>query len=119
MDNYSMYRGKCREMSEAAVAENSNLRLVRGYYWCPVLNTKNPHWWTVDGDGVIFDPTRLQFPSAGIGTYEEFNGFVTCAECGVEVSENEAVTEGNYTCCSYRCMCALVGIRYTAPEVGA
>ena len=111
--NYIKFRGKCKELSEAAVAENSNLRLVRGHYFCPILNTNEPHWWTVDAEGVVFDPSRLQFPSAGMGIYEEFDGVVYCVECGNEVEEDRAVIEGNYACCSVRCMCSLVGLTYS------
>ena len=37
--DYLKYRGKCKEMSEALVANNPALRLVRGHYWCPIWNT--------------------------------------------------------------------------------
>lgn len=33
--DYAKYRGKCKEMSEEAVAQDPSLRLVRGYYHCP------------------------------------------------------------------------------------
>lgn len=100
--NYSKYRGKCKEMSEALVRENSALILVRGFYHCPVWGTQ-PHWWTKDAEGKIYDPTKLQFPSAGIGVYEEFDGTMPCEECGNMTTEADAAFNGHYAYCSGRC----------------
>ncbi len=74
------YRGQCKKLSEALVAEHPGWRLVRGYYHCPLWG-KQFHWWVVDSDGHIHDPSVLQFPSGGLGEYEEFDGQVECAEC--------------------------------------
>ncbi len=104
------YRGKCKEMCEAAVAEDPSLTLVRGHYYCPMWNRKEEHWWTVRTDGTIHDPTALQFPSAGLGKYTEFNGTLPCAECGKLIKENEAHSIGNYMCCSDACCMKLVGL---------
>lgn len=108
--DYLRFRGKCKEMCEDAVCADPSLRLVRGHYFCPIWNSNQPHWWTVREDGTIYDPSALQFPSAGMGIYEEFNGMCTCAECGKKVSENEADIEGNYAFCSYLCHGRFVGI---------
>lgn len=107
-NNYSKYRGKCKEMSESLSAE-MGYRLVRGHYYCPFWG-KQAHWWTVDGDGMIHDPTRLQFPSFGNGEYVEFDGWTKCAECEKRIHENDAVRCGNYAVCSNECACALVGL---------
>lgn len=115
MDNYSKYRGKCKEMSEALVAEDPNLTLVRGFYHCPLLG-KEQHWWCKKPNGTIVDPTKLQFPSGGIKEfYEEFDGRITCEECGKEgmemgISEGPWQTTGRYVLCSYECYGKLVGI---------
>lgn len=111
-DNYRKYRGKCKEMSEALVAENPELRLVRGHYFCPLWGTEEPHWWCVDKDGKIHDPTKLQFPSAGHGMYEEFNGMCTCSNCGNEVPEAEAVIggNGNHAFCNHTCYGRYIGV---------
>jgi len=74
--DYIKYRGKCLKMCKEAIELNPELRLVRGYYYCPIWNKKEAHWWTVELDGEIYDPTKDQFPSRGMGDYEEFNGIL-------------------------------------------
>ncbi len=108
-DYYTLYRGKCREMSEAAVAEDPTLTLVRGYYWDGAWG-KQAHWWCVRADGTIFDPTVLQFPSKGTGEYEPFDGWFECAECGKRIKEEDADIEGRYAFCSHRCHGLFVGV---------
>lgn len=110
MSNYAKYRGKCKEMCDVAIKDNPSLTLVRGYYWEPLWNTIEPHWWTVDENGKIFDPTRLQFPSQGFSEYIPFDGMVECAQCGKEIKEEEADIEGNYCFCSYTCHGRFVGV---------
>lgn len=97
-------------MCEALVKEDPSLQMVRGHYYCPIWNTEEPHWWCVKEDGTIVDPTKLQFPSAGHGTYTPFNGMLECAECGKEIPEKDADIEGNYAFCSYQCHGRFVGI---------
>jgi hypothetical protein len=108
--DYEKYRGKCKEMSEALVTEDSTLRLVRGHYWCPIWNTEEPHWWCVKEDGTIVDPTAKQFGSKGCGEYTEFDGNITCEECGKQVLEEDAQFMGQHPVCSYSCGARLVGI---------
>jgi len=113
MTGYEMYRGKCHEMSEALVKENPNLRLVRGFYYCPLRNRKVQHWWTQDTTtGEIIDPTAAQFPSNGQGTYTEFDGMCACDECGKKFREDDshAVFEGRYALCSSACFQKFVGL---------
>lgn len=110
LEGYAKYRGKCKELSEAAVAKDSSLRLVRGYYYEPIWGTIEQHWWTVREDGTIYDPTKDQFPSRGLGTYEEFDGWYNCEECGKEIEEKDAVYCGNYVVCSNQCAMRLVGL---------
>lgn len=108
--DYARYRGKCKEYCEKAVQDDPTLRLVRGWYHCPMWG-KQAHWWTVKPDGSIFDPTVKQFPTAGFGAdYEEFDGRVECAECGKEIPEEEASFESNYAFCSYLCHGRFVGV---------
>lgn len=108
--DYLKYRGKCKEMSEAAVLADPTLTLVRGHYYCPIWNSDEPHWWCVKPDGTIVDPTARQFPSKGLGIYTPFDGLVTCAECGKEVPEDKALFESSYAFCSGRCFGAFVGV---------
>lgn len=108
--DYAEFRGRCRELSEAAVAADPTLTLVRGHYFCPIWRTEEPHWWTVRQDGSVFDPSARQFPSNGSGTYVPFDGMCECANCGKEVPEDEASIEGRYAFCSYECHGQFVGV---------
>jgi len=108
-DDYTKYRGKCKEMSEALVAADQSLTLVRGHYYCPAWG-EQPHWWTKKPDGTIVDPTKNQFPSKGAGTYIEFNGIIPCSNCGKGISEDEADIDGRYAFCSYECHGRFVGV---------
>lgn len=108
-DDYTKYRGKCKEMSEALIEADPSLTLVRGYYHCPFWG-EQPHWWTKKPDGTIIDPTKNQFPSKGIGEYVEFDGTVCCANCGKQMQEKEADIEGRYAFCSYTCHGQFVGV---------
>lgn len=110
MTNYKLYRGRCKELSEQAVRDDPSLKLVRGHYFCPIWNTDEPHWWTTRPDGSIHDPSKLQFPSAGLGVYTPFSGRLACAECGTEVEEKDARVEGRYGFCSTRCAMRFVGL---------
>lgn len=110
MTDYLHYRGRCREFCEKAVEDDPTLRLVRGHYACPVWRTFEPHWWTVRPDGTIYDPTKDQFPSRGLGDYFEFDGWLECAECGKRIREEEADIESNYAFCSYTCHGRFVGV---------
>lgn len=112
--DYSL-RGKCKELSEKAVAEDPSLRLVRGFYHCPFWGTQQ-HWWTVRADGAIHDPTAAQFPSSVLpdvsGFYEEFNGTCECDNCGKSFAETDSKArfESNYAFCSYSCHGRFVGV---------
>ena len=109
LNDYLKYRGKCKEMSEAAVVADPSLTLVRGHYHCPLWG-KQPHWWTTRQDGTVYDPTKNQFSSKGIGEYVPFNGTVSCEQCGKEVHEDDATFYGNFAFCSGECVCRCVGI---------
>ena len=107
--NYEKYRGKCKEYVDKAILADSTLTAVRGWYMCPIWGEQQ-HWWCVDKDGKVIDPTRKQFPSQGIGEYVPFNGIITCSECGKEVPEEEALFDSNYAFCSGRCHACFIGM---------
>lgn len=107
--NYMKYRGKCKEMVNAAVLADPTLRAVRGYYHCPLWG-KQEHWWAEKPDGTIVDPTAKQFPSGGLGEYEEFDGVLHCSECGKQIKEEFATFYGNYCFCSTKCNMRFVGL---------
>lgn len=107
--DYLTYRGKCKPMSEAAVAADPTLTLVRGYYHCAFWG-EQPHWWCKRADGTIVDPTKDQFPSKGTGHYVEFDGNIECSNCGKSMKEEDADIEGRYAFCSYECHGQFVGV---------
>ena len=111
MTDYEKYRGKCKEFAERAIKENPELRLVRGHYYCTSWG-KEAHWWTVKPNGEIFDPTKDQFPSRGMGYYEEYDGTADCSECGERTSEATGIIGGNgrYIFCSNDCYGRFVGV---------
>ena len=101
-------RGKCKDLSYAAVEADPTLRIVRGYYWCPIWNKEEQHWWTEKEDGSIYDPTAAQYPSNGLGTYTEFTGMVVCEECGLEVPKEKARIYGSHAVCSGKCASSML-----------
>ena len=109
--DYQKYRGKCKEMSEAAVKADPSLTLVRGYYYEPIWDKTEQHWWTRRSDGSIYDPTAKQFPSGGIAEfYKEFDGMVKCEICGKIMPEEKAIIQGRFALCSTLCVMELVGL---------
>ena len=110
MTDYMKFRGQCKVLSEAAVAADPTLTLVRGHYFCPLWNREEQHWWTVRPDGTIHDPSAKQFPSAGLGEYTPFSGMVECSNCGTEKPEAEMDFEGRYAFCCYTCHGQFVGV---------
>lgn len=109
-EGYRLYRGRCHELSTAAVAADPTLTLVRGHYFCPIWGTEEPHWWTTRPDGSVYDPSALQFPSRGAGFYRPFDGYVECAECGTRVLEEVSILTGSYGFCSDACAWRFVGL---------
>lgn len=109
-EGYRLFRGRCKEMSEAACAADDTLTLVRGHYFCPIWGSDEQHWWCTKPDGTIVDPTKDQFPSKGLGEYTPFDGIVTCAECGKKVTEDAARFDSNYAFCSLACNMRFVGL---------
>ena len=60
--------GKCSQITMDMANAFPSLRRVRGHYYCPVWGER-AHWWLVDEDGTVIDPTAAQFPSRGMGPY--------------------------------------------------
>lgn len=108
--DYLKFRGKCKELSEEAIAKDPALRLVRGHYHCPMWG-KQAHWWCEKPDGTIVDPSVNQFPTAGYAAeYVEFNGICKCDQCDKEINEEDATFEGRYSFCSTLCKMRFVGL---------
>ena len=94
--------GKCKERVDELVASDETLVAVRGWYHCFAWGRRE-HWWAKAPDGTIVDPTADQFPSKGMGDYEEYRGVVTCEDCGKEVAEEVANFVGHHVYCSDIC----------------
>jgi hypothetical protein len=109
VSDYSEFRGKCKELSEALCVADPTLRLVRGYYHCPLWG-RQAHWWAVAKDGTIVDPSVKQFPTAGLGAeYEEFDGNVECESCGRSIPEADAYSVDHHVYCSSACYARDIG----------
>jgi len=110
MEDYKKYRGKCKEYVHMALLSDSTLTAVRGHYECPLWGLQ-AHWWCVRQDGTIYDPTKDQFPSKGLGEYIPFDGWCECSECHKKVLEKDVHSfESNYCFCSMKCHMAFVGL---------
>jgi hypothetical protein len=84
--------GNCAQETLKMQKEFPELIRVRGFYTCHVWGRRE-HWWLVDKDGAIIDPTVSQFPSGALGEYtlwregaEEPTG--KCIECGEYTFKN-------------------------------
>ena len=108
--DYTRFRGKCREMVEDLCSENPELTPVRGHYYCPIWNSEEAHWWAVDKNGKIHDPSSRQFPSNGLGIYTPFDGMCTCSNCGKSIREEDGHFDSNYVFCSNLCHGRFVGV---------
>lgn len=78
--------GKCDDVTKAMAAVFPELTRTRGYYMCVAWGRRD-HWWLVDPEGEIVDPTAEQFPCRGTSQYvpwkegsEEPTG--KCMNCG-------------------------------------
>ena len=106
MDDYKRYRGKCKILAEGECKNNPNLKLVKGWYYCPIWNTNEQHYWCEDEKGQIVDPTKLQFPSKGMGEYKKYEGVFPCSCCKTDIKENDAkesLVHGKYIFCTTQC----------------
>jgi hypothetical protein len=111
--DYAEFRGRCKELCEAEIAKDPTLRIVRGHVFIMawMSDPRQPHWWCVRDDGSIFDPSWRQFPSKPPTTaYEEFDGRVSCSNCGQEGDESDFSFESNYAFCSNHCYGRFVGV---------
>lgn len=60
--------GTCRETCRDMVGAFPELKRVYGHYYCFVWGERT-HFWCVDPEGAIVDPTSSQFPSRGVCGY--------------------------------------------------
>lgn len=65
-------RGKCKQAATKMAREFPELRVAAGFaHWNAGREIRDQHWWCVDTDGTIVDPTRAQF--TGPVMYEELD----------------------------------------------
>lgn len=84
--------GECHKYAKLMVESFPELKMVRGHYYCSTWGERG-HWWCVDQDNNIVDPTASQFPSEGNGIYVEWDETQKeptglCLNCG-EYTYNE------------------------------
>ena len=98
--------GKCKQVTESMAVAFPELHRVRGHYYCDTWG-ECAHWWLIDPNWQVVDPTAAQFPSKGAGKYvkweegsEEPTG--KCPNCGELIYGGDSV-------CSEKC-----GVEYVA-----
>ena len=60
--------GQCKEWAIEMSRAFPELKVVYGTYFCWKCGPR-AHWWCIDKDFVVCDPTSQQFPSKGGGMY--------------------------------------------------
>lgn len=104
VENVTETFGKCKEITHAMVKAFPKLTRVRGFYMCADWG-KRAHWWLVDAEGKVVDPTADQFPSQGTSEYAQWiegseEPTDKCMNCG-------GYTYGAKRACSVTCAEAL------------
>ena len=84
--SYEDAYGECKSVTKMMVKEFPELKRVRGYYFCLCWGQRM-HWWCVETDGNIIDPTKEQFPTKGTCRYEPLKegdpiSIGKCVNCG-------------------------------------
>lgn len=95
-------KNKCTKYSKEMAEIFPELRATSGWI-VSKAGGKTEHWWTVDKDGNIYDPTVKQF-SFEVSHYEEYLGphpIGKCANCGDWVFETNSFCGGG--ACSEDC----------------
>ena len=59
-ENVTKPRLQCAEYTLKMQKQFPELKRIRGHYFC---DREHPHWWLIDEDDNIIDPTIVQFPS--------------------------------------------------------
>lgn len=101
-------RGMCYSASSSMMKEFPELKLIRGYVTCD--QGVPAHWWCVDVDGNIVDPTAAQFTN--IVLYEEYQEGMEvqigkCMNCGWEIYDTTMNSKKSTSVCSNECSEAL------------
>ena len=99
-ENVAQSLGLCKTHCESMMLVFPELKIVRGHYICMIWGERE-HWWLLDEDGAVVDPTAQQFPSKGGGVYllwieGEREPTGRCANCGQYVYDYIDVHEACY-----------------------
>jgi len=62
--------GQCSEITKKMEEEFPELIRVRGHFMCVHWGLRS-HWWLIDPDGEIIDPTVVQFPTHQQGLMQD------------------------------------------------
>ena len=95
--------GKCHTIAKLMQSKFTELRMARGHYYCPIWGQRE-HWWLIDPQNKIVDPTAQQFPSKGTGAYVQWKGpepTGKCPNCGQYVYNGDQI-------CSKKCELAFI-----------
>ena len=100
----------CAEVTLQMQEVFPELTRVRGHYYDFAWGRRG-HWWLVDSDGTVVDPTAAQFPSQGTGEYEPWEEGAPeptgkCMNCGDYAYDNKGacspecnkILEAEYGC---------------------
>lgn len=93
-------KSKCEDL----LIENPLLKIVSGFYYCPLTSKNNIHWWCITPAGDIIDPSKEQFGYQGMGDYIQSDGLIECKECGKRVKDDDAILLGDEQFCSNHCL---------------
>jgi len=109
-NHYAHFAGKCYLYVWQWWQRNNQLLVQAGFYECPFWGSRT-HWWLIDENGEVFDPTCSQFPSRGMGEYIPLHeASVSCCKCGQYVPTHLiGYWHHNHNVCSDRCYGRLIG----------
>lgn len=104
-----MIRGTCKQAVTDLCNKYPFMKPVYGYvkYQLNGKQITDGHWWAIDNEGYIADPTRSQLPAKEIEyVYDSRPVLFKCANCGKPVLEDDRLS---YFCSK---QCAAETIRY-------
>lgn len=109
-NHFAHYAGKCHLYVWEWIKENPALLPQSGFYDCLFWGYRQ-HWWAIDEDGEVFDPTDLQFPSSGAGEYIPLHeAQIPCPECGDIIPPFRiGMFHHNHMVCSEDCYSRMIG----------
>lgn len=68
VQEYKDAYGQCNDVCKKMVRQFPELTIIHGTYLCAAIGPRH-HSWCITAEGIIVDPTEIQFPSCGSGRY--------------------------------------------------